>query len=134
MFEAWRLQSEIVAQQEEQLRRELRQLPDTTRNAFYKRYNGQLKDPDTYATLNWFFIAGLHNFYLKQWAAGAFDLTLMIIGLALLPVSTSLGISMIILVSVIELPALFRSQIIVRHYNTQLGWRLLQSVTHPTAS
>ena len=126
MFEAWTLKSDQVAEQEEALRLALRQLSDSERSTFYKAYNPQIKDPDTYATLNWFFIAGLHNFYLKQWIMGLFDLVLMVIGVVMLAVFWPLGAALIALVSLIELPALFRSQIIVADYNNQLGWSVLK--------
>ncbi|WP_417505108.1 hypothetical protein [Marinomonas gallaica] len=126
MFEAWHLRSEKVTEQDEALRLALRNLSDEQRGLFYKQYTTQLKDPDTYATLNWFFISGLHNFYLKEWLAGALDLLLMLIGCLLLFIIPLLGVALLILVSLIELPALFRSQIIVADYNNKLGWRLLK--------
>lgn len=128
MFEAWTLKSDQVIEQEEALRQALRSLSDEQRHAFYKVYNPQIKDPDTYATLNWCFVAGLHNFYLKQWAAGLFDLLLMLVGIVMLAVFWPLGVALLILVTVIELPALFRSQIIVADYNNKLGWQLLRSI------
>lgn len=136
MFEAWTLKSDQVAEQEEALRQALRNLSDGQRRLFYKAYNPQIKDPDTYATLNWFFVAGLHNFYLKQWAAGLFDLLLMVVGIVMLAVFWPVGVALLILVCLIELPALFRSQIIVSDYNNQLGWKVLNSFTsrpsHPS--
>ncbi|MCO4784569.1 TM2 domain-containing protein [Marinomonas atlantica] len=126
MFEAWYLRSENVTEQEETLRLALRNLSDEQRSLFYKQYATQIKDPDTYAALNWFFVSGLHNFYLKEWLAGILDLMLMLIGCILLFFIMPLGVALLILVSVIELPALFRSQIIVADYNNKLGWRLLK--------
>ncbi|SBS29223.1 hypothetical protein MAQ5080_01333 [Marinomonas aquimarina] len=132
MFEAWTLKSDQVEAQEEALRQALRGLSDPQRSAFYKAYNPQIKDPDTYATLNWCFVAGLHNFYLKQWAAGLFDLILMLVGVFMLVVFWPVGVALLVFVTLIELPALFRSQLIVADYNNRLGWEVLKSVnTHP---
>ena len=129
MFEAWHLRQQQVHDDEEALRQLLRALPDTQRKSFYKRYSPKLKDPDTYAALNWFFIAGLHNFYLGQWLLGLADLCLMLLGVVLLFLAEPyVGIAVIGLVILIELPALFRSQIIVANYNNQLGFRTLQSL------
>ena len=64
MFEAFTLKSEEVEQKEEQLRSEIRGLNEAHRTSFYKSFSSNLKDPDTYAVLNFFFVTGLHHFYL----------------------------------------------------------------------
>lgn len=128
MFEAWTLRAEAVKDEEEALREKIRQLDDKQRQQFYGAYNKQLKDPDTYAVLNWLFLAGLHHFYLGRWARGMINLLLMLGGIAMLFFIPPLGMLMILLVLVIELPALFRSQVIVADFNNQLAQGLLGEI------
>ena len=82
----------------------------------------QVKDPDTYAALNWAFLAGLHHFYLGKWQRGLLNLVLMFIS-AQLYFSTLpplLGAGAILIVFIIELPQLFNSQQIIHQYNNDL--------------
>lgn len=130
MFEAWHVRQQHVEQQEEQLRQTLRQMSDAERLAFYRSYYKRIKDPDTFAALNWCFVAGLHNFYIGQWLAGVLDLGLMIIGILLLFVWPAVGAFLLVLVSLIELPALFRSQVIIAHINNQIAFDILAARTH----
>ncbi|MDX1391363.1 MAG: TM2 domain-containing protein, partial [Rheinheimera sp.] len=96
------------------------------RQAFYQQLSRELRDPDTYATLNWCFLAGLHHFYLRQWARGAVNLAVFIAGVILLfSVASWLGLVLIVAISVVELWALFRAQIIIQNWNNQIMRRLL---------
>jgi hypothetical protein len=70
------LDKATVEAQEEHLSELASQLPDPQRREFYQALSRKLKDPDTYAALNWFFLPGLHHFYLGRWWWGVFDLTL----------------------------------------------------------
>lgn len=128
MFEAWHLRQQQVQADEEQIRRQLRSLTAEQRLAFYKVYTPHLKDPDTYASLNWLFIAGAHHFYLGKWLLGCLDFGIMALGIFMLFVLPTVGLSLIVLVTVIEVPALFRSQTIVAHYNNRLALRTLASI------
>jgi TM2 domain-containing membrane protein YozV len=121
------LNQQQVDAEEEQLRELAAALPDEARLAFYQQLKRELRDPDTYATLNWCFLAGLHHFYLGQWRRGLLNLAVFLIGVALLfsPLLW-LGIALLVFISVIELWALFRAQIIIQHWNNQIMRRLLQ--------
>lgn len=121
MFEAWTLQQDQVREEDARLREHLRGLDDPQRAAFYRVYNRQLKDPDTYAVLNWCLLVGLHHFYLGRWLRGTINLALFLIGIACLLENPLIGIALIILVPLIELPALFRSQVIVADHNNQVA-------------
>ena len=66
MFEAFTLRSQAVEEQEENLRTTAGELEETKRKFFFKRFSEEYKDPDTYAVLNFFFVGGLHHFYLKK--------------------------------------------------------------------
>lgn len=121
MFEAWTLQQDQVREEEERLRDRLGALDDHQRATFYRAYNGRLKDPDTYAVLNWCLLVGLHHFYLARWLRGTINLALFLIGIALLFENPLIGIALIMLIPLIELPALFRSQVIVADHNNQVA-------------
>jgi len=99
---------------EDALRQSVSALPEDARKQYYQLELELIKDPDTYAVLNYFFAAGLHHFYLGKTLRGMINLVLMLIGLATL---SSIGIFVILLVIVIELPQLFRSQKIITEHN-----------------
>lgn len=120
------LKQRDVDEEEERLRQLVNELPDEKRKLFYDDVRLELRDPDTYAALNWFFMAGLHHFYLKKWLNGIFDLMMFVIGVvAIIAGYTWLGIALILLVSIWEMWALFRSQIIIQDWNNKIYRRLL---------
>ncbi|WP_321314500.1 hypothetical protein [Halarcobacter sp.] len=115
------LKKDEVDLEEEKIRIKINNLDDEKRKVFYKDVKDKLKDPDTYAVLNWFFIAGLHHFYLEKWKRGVFNLSIFIIGIIFLSLSFfEIGFFIIIIISVIELGALFNSQVIVQDYNNKV--------------
>lgn len=121
------LNQQQVDAEEEQIREWVAALPDEQRKVFYQQLKPLLRDPDTYATLNWCFLAGLHHFYLGLWGRGLVNLLIFVVGAALLFTPLLLvGIAMLLFITVIELWALFRAQIIIQHWNNQLMRRLLQ--------
>ena len=110
-----------VDQEEELIRQEASQLSDKERKKYFSLVKQQIKDPDTYAVLNWFFVTGLHHFYLNNWVNGGINLMVFLIGAILILAGIELfGILMILAIFIIELYALFRSQIIVKNYNNQV--------------
>lgn len=123
------LNSALVEEQQEQLRRQLRELPDEQRHTYYKLSEKKLKDPDTYATLNYIFIAGLHHFYLGDWLMGIINISIFWGGVACIYLKyIELGIAMIIGIALFELYELFRSQTIVQHYNNTVCQELLKEL------
>ncbi|MDO8862718.1 TM2 domain-containing protein [Haliea sp. E1-2-M8] len=128
MLEAFTLKQRQVREEDERLREAIRSLSDSERIDFYRSYNESIRDPDTYAVLNWFFLAGLHHFYLGNWVRGSLNLVVMATGIFFLLLKPELGLTLIAGILLIEIPALLRSQIIVEHHNTQVGWKLLQQV------
>lgn len=121
MFEAYRLRGDSVHEAGEALRQKVEGLSGTQRAEYYAHYKVALKDPDTFAVLNWMFLAGLHHFYLAHYIRGLLNLGVMLVGIALCFISPLLGGALILLITLIELPALFRSQLIVEDFNIQLG-------------
>lgn len=120
------LDLDAVKQHEEALRLQVRQLSDEQRKGFYHRFNQQMKDPDTYAVLNYLFVAGLHHFYLGRMSRGWGNM--LAFGLGVVMMFSGLlwfGIAIIVGISVIELPALFQSEAIVMDHNNRLMESLL---------
>ena len=113
-------------QKEESLRVRASELEDSKRKIYYARLNKLLKDPDTYAVLNWIFLAGLHHFYLRNYLRGSINLFVFIIGLILLVNSYFLYGSIVIgVILVAELYELFFSQSIVLEYNNKVSEQIL---------
>ena len=113
--------------QEEQLRNEISRLPTQFKQKFYQLEKNALRDPDTYAVLNYFFVCGLHHFYLSKPLFGVMNLIAMLIGVLFWEFY---GYVLIILVVIIELPQLFRSQRIVRQYNQNISQDILEQMKY----
>ncbi|SEM91363.1 TM2 domain-containing protein [Nitrosomonas marina] len=125
-----KLSEQDVLDEEERLRKCVRDLPDDKRLAFHQQTEKQLKDPDTYATLNYIFIAGLHHFYLGKWIRGLLNISIFVTGIFMLFTPLALiGILIMVLVSVIELYALFRSQVIVQAHNNAVMEKIYRKIT-----
>lgn len=120
-----------LTQQEEAIREEAARLSPTLRKQYHQLETELIKDPDTYAVLNYFFAAGLHHFYLGKTMRGMMNLLLMLVGLALLPFY---GWVLIVLVLLIELPQLFQSQAIVRQYNIDAMRQVLNEINERQAA
>jgi TM2 domain-containing membrane protein YozV len=114
------LDRQVVEQEEEELRQRVSRLDDAARAAYYKRLERRIRDPDTYATLNFLFITGLHHFYLKRWLRGALSLAGFFAGVGLILAGQYLiGVLLIAAIGLWELYELFRSQLIVQDYNNK---------------
>ncbi|MGQ9425136.1 TM2 domain-containing protein [Gilvimarinus sp. F26214L] len=121
------LKQEQVGAEEDRLREQASALPDDQRKAFFKEASRELRDPDTYAALNWLFLAGIHHFYLGRWTWGLLDLSIFLLGVGFIVAQQYLiGILLIALISILELWALFRAQIIVQDWNNGVYRRLLR--------
>jgi TM2 domain-containing membrane protein YozV len=109
---------EAIQEEEEHIRKLVRELPDEKRLLFFQQAEKELKDPDTYAALNALFVAGLHHFYLGQWVRGAINLFIFVAGMVFLFAGhVAVGIGLLIAISLVELKALFAAQIVVQDYN-----------------
>ncbi|WP_070989020.1 hypothetical protein [Halofilum ochraceum] len=117
-----------VEAEEDRLRAAAAGLPDQERAAFHREARRRLKDPDTYAVLNWFFIVGLHHFYLGRHGRGLLDVGLVAAGIGLMVEGHVLaGLGPILAVLILELGALFRSQVIVQDWNNRIQRQLLRA-------
>lgn len=123
------ISQEEILNEEERLRNLVRALPDNKRFAFYQEAEKQLKDPDTYATLNFIFIAGLHHFYLGKWVRGIFNISVFLVGVVMLFTPLAIiGVLFIVAISIIELYALFKSQVIVQAHNNTIMKRIYSEI------
>jgi TM2 domain-containing membrane protein YozV len=116
--------------EENKLRDQISRLPLEKKRHYYNLEEDNLKDPDTYAALNWLFIAGLHHFYLGRWKRGSINLILMMLGTLLLLTGhlIILGAVLVFFTFVIELPQLFNSKNIIHEYNNKQMKALLGQV------
>jgi TM2 domain-containing membrane protein YozV len=101
------------------------ELSSLQRQQFYDRSAEAFKDPDTYSTLAYLFIAGLHHFYLQRWGRGAIDLSFNLAGFLIVGVGVVgdrvpivlFGVGILIAMAISELTYLLRSRTIVQRYN-----------------
>lgn len=121
------LKQEEVDAEEESLRKAIRELSEERRAEFYRQAGKAIKDPDTYAALNWFFIAGLHHFYLGRWQWGLIDLGALFVAIGCF-LAGLIWPPVVLLLTVYswELWQLFRSQVIVQDWNNRLYRDLLR--------
>jgi putative component of membrane protein insertase Oxa1/YidC/SpoIIIJ protein YidD len=116
------LKKQQVEAEEESIRLATAQLTDEQRLVYLRTIKSQIKDPDTYATLNYSLCLGLHHFYLKQYARGVSELILALVAIAMVIEGSVwvLGILILLGLSVSEVMHLFRSEIIVQDYNNRI--------------
>ena len=127
MFEGLTLRKEEVANREEALRKRVAALEPSLKKAYFQRVGKQLKDPDTYAVLNYFFLTGLHHMYLGKWLRGFVNLIVLIAGVVLM-IQGYPGYWLVVFILLIELMALFRSEVIVNHHNNSVSERVLSEL------
>lgn len=129
------LEAASVSAEEENLRQQIRQLSEAERSRFYTAFESRVKDPDTYAVLNYLFITGLHHFYLNKWSRGLINFALFIIAILLMLGSQVwLGLAVLVAVSLTEFYALFRSQVIIQDHNNRLMRQILSETSENTAA
>lgn len=123
--------NEEVQDKEESIRKLVRDLPDDKKFRFFKESEKKLKDPDTYATLNYIFIAGLHHFYLGKWRRGLLNIAVFCVGVILL-FSDYIGTGVIIIlaISIFELYELFNSQTIVQEHNNSVMEEIYRDINN----
>lgn len=127
------LKTAIVDEQEEQIRRQVRALTDEQRQQFYNVSADKIKDPDSYATLNYIVIAGLHHFYIGKWGFGLLNITIFTLGAIFLYLNNvEVGVTLILGIVIFELYELMRSQVIVKHHNNQVSLEILDEILKQT--
>ncbi|HAS8241415.1 TPA: hypothetical protein I7681_20665 [Vibrio vulnificus] len=119
---------EQLEKKEELLRSQVNSLPENQKKEFYELQSKRLKDPDTYATLNWFFLGGFHHCYLGKYALFVLELTLLTVSIIGLVLGHSSALLILVLLVVYELPQLFFSQKIARQHNYKLSCEIFNDV------
>ena len=119
---------QTLEKNEELFRQQLNGLSKEQRKAFYEVQSQKLKDPDTYAALNWLFLGGIHHLYLRKYVLFVIEVMLLTISIIGFFLGHASSIYIIILLSVYELPQLFFSQKIARQYNYNLSCHILSEV------
>ena len=122
---------EEIEEREENIRERTKNITGDQRVLYYKEVKKRIKDADTYATLNYFFIVGLHHFYLGKWIRGCLDIFIFVIGIFFIfsPGFEIFGILIIVMITLIEIYCLFRSESIVKHYNNNSMEQTLSKFT-----
>ena len=115
--------------EEESIRQKISQRSDEERQKIYREIKLNLKDPDTYAALNYGLVAGLHHLYLGKYLRTIIELSLFVFGVILLANDFLVGLIFVVSMVALELFELFRSQIIVQDYNNQLMRRIVNQHT-----
>lgn len=124
-----RLNTEEVDNKEESLRLRVSLLEGDKRKSYYTRMENEIKDPDTYAVLNWIFLAGLHHFYIGKYIRGAGNLLGFALGVTFLFSSEPvIGAVIIGLILIFELYELFFSQSLIKQYNNEISEKILSDL------
>ncbi|TKF79831.1 hypothetical protein FCV62_07415 [Vibrio kanaloae] len=119
---------EQLEHNEELLRKQVKSLPEDQKKEFYEQQSKKLKDPDTYATLNWFFLGGFHHCYLGKYGLFILELALLTVSVIGLILGHSSALIILSLLVIYELPQLFFSQKIARQHNYQLSCEIFNNV------
>ena len=123
--------TEKIEEREENIRERIKNISSDQRANYYNEVNKRIKDPDTYASLNYFFMVGIHHFYLGRWIRGFLNIFFCVIGIYYIftPDLAVLGVLIIVLIILMEIYSLFRSQSIVKHYNNNSMGKILRKFT-----
>ena len=129
---------EKIEEREENIRERTKNIISDQRVLYYNEINKRIKDPDTYATLNYFFLVGVHHFYLGKWIRGSLNIYFCGIGIYFIfsPGTGNntewlavVGVLIVLLITLMETYSLFRSQSIVKHYNNNTMEKILRKFT-----
>ena len=125
------LKKDLVEYQSQNLKEKVRKLSEDERRHYFNLLEPVLKDHDTYAVLNYLLLPGLHHFYLGKFFRGSLNLIVLITGTSLIFFTkyVFVGTLMILFILIVELLALFRSQVIVMNHNNHLSKEILKSIS-----
>ena len=131
MFEGLNLKKDLVEYQSQNLKEKVRELNEDQRRRYFNLFEPAIKDHDTYAVLNYLLLPGLHHFYLGKFFRGSLNLISLIAGASLIFFTkyVFVGTLIIIFILIVELLALFRSEVIVMNHNNLLSEEILESIS-----
>lgn len=111
--------------EDEDLRKNISELSKSGRKEFFKRSEKAVLDPDTYSTIHWLlYVGGFHNLYLKEYKTFGIEFSIGIIGFLLFLGGLESAIFILFALYLIELPALFFSQKIVKIKNYEISKKI----------
>lgn len=107
--------------EESDLRQQIAALSTAEQERYHRLAAASLKNPDTYAMLNWLFLLGIHHFYLHRWLRGVINLILTSVALYLLITQDARAYAGVLLlaVAIIEVPQLLNYEHIVHAFNNR---------------
>ena len=123
-----------LEQKEALLNKKVQRLSDEQKRVFYREQSELLKDPDTYAALNWLFLGGIHHCYLGKYRLFAIEITLLIIAIIGFIVANPYAIYLLLLLALYEMPYLFFSQKIARQHNHEISCCIYDEITVTTSA
>ena len=131
MFEGLNLKKDLVEYESQRLKERVRELNDDQRRHYFNLLEPALKDHHTYAVLNYLLLPGLHHFYLGKFFRGSLNLIILLTGTSLIFFTkyVFVGTLIIFFILIVELLALFRSQVIVMNHNNHLSKEILESIS-----
>ena len=131
MFEGLNLKKDLVEYESQRLKERVRELNDDQRRHYFNLLEPALKDHDTYAVLNYLLLPGLHHFYLGKFFRGSLNLIILLTGTSLIFFTkyVFVGTLIIFFILIVELLALFISQVIVMNHNNHLSKEILESIS-----
>ena len=80
------LSADELSAEEDVLRSRVTALTPEQRKLYHQFEKHRIKDPDTYATLNYFLAGGLHHFYLGNYIFGGINFVLTLTGIIMWPI------------------------------------------------
>ena len=117
--------SEQISLEEDRLRSEVAKLNDSQRAQFYRELSKHIKDPDTYAALNYVFFLGIHHAYLGRWMAFIIHTTFIAAIIIGFVKGKAFASSLLFFLVVYDFYELFMSQRIVADANNRVTAHLL---------
>ena len=131
MVEGLNLKKDLVEYESQRLKERVRELNDDQRRHYFNLLEPALKDHDTYALLNYLLLPGRHHFYLGKFFRGSLNLIILLTGTSLIFFTkyVFVGTLIIFFILIVELLALFRSQVIVMNHNNHLSKEILESIS-----
>lgn len=113
--------------EENELREQIRALPDDVRKCYLELESRSLKSTSRYQWLNLLFFTGLNHFYLHRWLRGLLAVAAFAGGLALVLTDGLALYGGLILVTLLiaEIPQMLNARHLVHSYNNRIMQRCL---------
>ncbi|MGM0633840.1 MAG: hypothetical protein ACQETO_11805 [Pseudomonadota bacterium] len=108
--------------EENELREQIRTLPETARRRYLELESGALKSAGRYRMMNLLFFTGLNHFYLRRWMRGTLNLGAFAGGLLLMTHDASRLYGMLVLVTllIVEIPQMLNARLLVHSRNNRI--------------